>query len=99
MHVPTVLSLFIACSVIEPHHTVGAHDAVVIACDGWFFRRFEMGGPKGILYPRATWTHAWRHFHLTGGAYALLDPPNWTAVKASKVPVSWPWATWKRWPS
>lgn len=68
--------------------TIGTHDALIIGCDAWMTRATAMDPNEGLLYPRATWTHAWRHFHLTGGAYALLDPPSWKAAKDSKMPVS-----------
>lgn len=73
---------------VELAATVGRHDALVIACDGWMTRPTRMDAAEGLLYPRATWTHAWRHFSLTGGVYALLDPPSWKATKDSKMPVS-----------
>jgi len=73
---------------VELAATIGPHDALIVACDAWMMRPTQMDPAEGLLYPRATWTHAWRHFHLTGGAYALLDPPSWKAAKDSKMPVA-----------
>jgi hypothetical protein len=68
--------------------TLGRHDALVVACDVWMTRPTMMDPAQGLLYPRATWTHAWRHFALSGGAYALLDPPSWKSARESKMPVA-----------
>lgn len=73
---------------VELAATVGHHDALIVAVDGWLTRAHGMDPAEGLLYPRATWTHAWKHFHLTGGVYALLDPPSWKSAKESKMPVA-----------
>ncbi len=82
----------------EIARTLGRRDALIVACDAWVIRGISMDEDTGILYPRAVWTHVFgHHFHLTTGAYALLDPPSWKAIKASKLPVgpyvnvSWTW--------
>ncbi|CAN5913196.1 hypothetical protein BH11MYX3_BH11MYX3_16940 [soil metagenome] len=82
----------------ELARTFGRRDAVIVACDAWVIRGAGMDEDTGVLYPRATWTHVFsHHFHLTTGAYALLDPPSWKAAKESKMPVgpyvnvSWTW--------
>jgi len=79
---------FGATAGMELAATLGRHDALIVACDVWMTRPTAMESAQGLLYPRATWTHAWKHFALTGGAYALLDPPSWKAAKDSKMPVS-----------
>ncbi len=82
---------------VELAATVGHHDALIVACDAWMTRPKGMDPAEGLLYPRVTWTHAWQHFHLTGGAYALLDPPSWKTTKSSQLPVgpyvnvAWNW--------
>ena len=82
---------------VELAATVGHHDALIAACDLWMIQPKGMDPAEGLLYPRVTWTHAWQHFHLTGGVYALYDPPSWKATKDSKMPfspymnVAWNW--------
>jgi len=54
--------------------TIGRHDALVFACDAWLIRAQGMTPASEVVYPRATWTHAWQHLHLTGGVYGLWQP-------------------------
>lgn len=82
---------------VELAATVGHHDALIVACDAWMTRPQGMETADGLLYPRITWTHAWQHVQLTGGVYALLDPPSWQATRDAKLPflpylnVAWNW--------
>ncbi len=73
---------------VELSSTFGKRDAVVIACDGWFFKPFAMDGASGILYARAAWTHQWGRFQLTTGVYGFADPPSWKMLRSSKLPVA-----------
>lgn len=82
---------------VELAATVGRHDALIVACDIWMLQPKGMDPAEGLLYPRITWTHAWQHFHLTGGAYGLFDPPSWKTTKGGQMPVgpyvnvAWNW--------
>lgn len=68
---------------VELSATFGRRDALVIACDGWFFRP-----PAGLLYARAGWTHQWGRFQLTLGVYGFGDPPRFERVRTSQLPVA-----------
>jgi hypothetical protein len=82
---------------LEAAATLGAHDAVVVSVDGYKFSPFVMDGPTGLLYGRASWTHAWEHFALSLGAYGFADPPHFNIPRNSKLPlgpfmsVAWSW--------
>ncbi len=82
----------------EIARTFGRRNAVLLACDAWMIRGEGMEQDTGLIYPRAVWTHVFsHHFHLSTGAYTLLDPPSWKMVKESKMPVgpyvnvAWTW--------
>jgi len=72
---------------VEVASTLGKHDAIVAAADGWFYKPMTMDGSSGLVYARATWTHTWRRFGLSGGPYTLIDLPNAKALRESKMPV------------
>jgi len=82
---------------VELAGTLGPHDAIVIAADAWHMRPLVADGPSGMIYARATWTHAWRHLELTAGVYTLPDLPHARALRDAKLPVSpflnaaWAW--------
>lgn len=40
-----------------------------------------------LMWPSASWNHAWRHLHLTAGVYGVFDPPSFTIVKSSRLPI------------
>ena len=77
--------------------TLGARDALVVSFDAYKFKPLVMDGPNGLLYGRATWTHAWEHFALSLGAYGFADPPHYRIPRDSKLPigpfgsVAWSW--------
>ena len=51
---------------------LGDHDAIVAGGDIYYLD----GAEEGLAMATAGWTHAWRHFHLTVGAYTLVDLPD-----------------------
>lgn len=40
-----------------------------------------------LAMPSLSWNRAWRHVHLTAGIYGAFDPPSFTMVRNSKIPV------------
>lgn len=72
-------------------------DAIVLAIDGYAFAPYVQDGPRGLLYGRLLWTHAWEHLGLSLGAYSLADPPRFRVLRDAKVPVgpfanvAWMW--------
>jgi hypothetical protein len=72
---------------MEADKTFGKHDALIVALDEWRWQPLTMDGPTGLIYPRITWTHQTGHWQLTGGVYALIDTPSYSALHA-KMPVS-----------
>lgn len=76
---------------VELAATIGTHDAIIVAADGWFFAPLAMDGPNGQLYTRATWTHTWKHFEGTAGIYALPTLPHWKPSVGPFANVAWTW--------
>lgn len=89
---------FGALAGFELARTIGPRNAILVACDAWLLPGATWRESTGILYPRAVWTHVFsHHFHLSTGAYAVLDPPRFRGTRESKMPlgpytnVSWTW--------
>ena len=51
---------------------LGEHDALVASGDVYWLD----GAGEGLAMGSMSWTHAWTHFHLTVGAYTLVDLPD-----------------------
>jgi hypothetical protein len=82
---------------LEVAATLGPRDAILVAVDAYKFSPWVQGGASGLIYARASWTHAWERFALSLGAYTLADPPHYQTIKDSKLPVgpfmnvAWSW--------
>jgi len=68
--------------------TLGRRDVLVAAAETWLSRPYYEGGPSGLLYAHAAWTHAWTHFHLSLGAYTFVDLPQGKMLHDSSMPVA-----------
>jgi hypothetical protein len=82
---------FGATAGVELDKTFGARDALVVAVDAWVVDPHEamqeMTSATGLVYPRITWSHRFKAWQLTGGAYAMIDLPKADFLR-SKLPVA-----------
>jgi hypothetical protein len=67
----------------EADLALGANDALIVSGDVYYLD----GASEGLAMATAGWTHAWSHFHLTLGAYTLIDLPAAHALSDS-LPVA-----------
>jgi hypothetical protein len=56
----------------EMDAVLGEHDAIIVEGDVYGL----VGAQEGLLLATAGWTHGWKCFHLTLGAYTLVDLPE-----------------------
>jgi hypothetical protein len=88
--VPNVLPIALGGSAVgamggvELDYRIDRRNVFVFDADLWALRHAK----DGLLVMTAGITHAWRHFHLTIGAYSLGDVPALTLWKESKMPVA-----------
>ncbi len=76
----------------EADLVLGGRDSLVLSGDAAHFR----GAHDSLILATLGWTHAWKHVHLTLGAYTILDAPDFRLAHG-KLPVApyanvyWTW--------
>jgi hypothetical protein len=63
----------------EADWVLDGRNVLVLSADAAHFR----GARDTILVATLGWTHAWRHAHLTVGAYSILDAPDFRLADGS----------------
>jgi hypothetical protein len=78
----------------EADYVVNQYNAIVLRTSIGKLYTTSLGGSDAqytsadyLMWPSASWNHAWRHVHLTAGIYGAFDPPSFTMVKNNKIPV------------